>query len=103
MRFARPSSSPAWRHPPSRWGCEEPAMVTRREALLLSLFGGGFVGLRLLATGLPVAFFADPKKALARGSALNASREKAQYIVLSTSGDGDSINACVPGTYEDPR
>jgi hypothetical protein len=79
------------------------ASITRRDALLLTLFGGGFVGLRALATGLPASLFADPKKALAHGSAASASREKAQFIVLSTSGDGDSINACVPGTYEDPR
>jgi hypothetical protein len=77
--------------------------MSRRDALLLALFGAGYVGLRSLATGLPASFLVDPRKALAKrsGSACSGPND-AQFVVFSTSGDGDSINASVPGTYEDP-
>jgi hypothetical protein len=78
-------------------------MISRRDALLFTLFGTGYVGLRSLATGLPASFLVDPRRALARRSAGACDGpDKAQFVVLSTSGDGDSINASVPGTYEDP-
>jgi hypothetical protein len=68
--------------------------------ILSTLFGAGGVGLRALATGLPAAFLARPRRALADLAACVP--EKAQSIIFSTSGAGDSINASVPGTYEDP-
>jgi hypothetical protein len=80
-------------------------MVSRREALLSTLFGAGCIGLRALATGLPVSFLLDPRKALAQtaGSGPScATQSQAQYIIFNTSGNGDPINASVPGTYEDP-
>jgi hypothetical protein len=77
-------------------------MISRREALLSTLFGAGWVGLRALATGLPVSFLVNPRRALADGSAC-ASPDKAQFIILNTSGSGDPINANVPGTYDDPN
>jgi hypothetical protein len=68
------------------------------------LFGAGYVGLRSLATGLPAALLLNPRKALADMPApACAAPDKAQFIVLSTSGTGDPINASVPGTYEDPK
>jgi hypothetical protein len=73
--------------------------ISRRNALLTTLFGAGAVGLRSLATGLPAAFFLNPKKAMAGPTCAG----KAQYIILSTSAGGDPINASVPGTYEDPK
>jgi hypothetical protein len=79
-------------------------MITRREALLSSLFGAGCLGLRSLATGLPVAFLLDPRRALAavpEGGAPTAVAP--QFILLNTSGNGDPINASVPGTYGDPN
>jgi hypothetical protein len=76
-------------------------MISRRDALLFTLFGAGYVGLRSVATGLPVSFLANPRKSLA-ARARDGALPEPQYIILSTSGDGDSINACVPGTYEDP-
>jgi hypothetical protein len=78
--------------------------LSRRDALLSSLLGAGYVGLRALATGLPVSFLMNPRKALAgTASPACAVAAKAQYIIMNTSGSGDPINASVPGTYEDPN
>src|SRR6266487_267808 len=78
-------------------------MISRRYLLLSAIFGAGYIGLRSLATGLPVSFLSNPRKALAdRSKKAGATSDKAQYIIMSTSGDGDSINASVPGTYDDP-
>jgi hypothetical protein len=78
------------------------AMITRRNALLSTLFGAGYVGLRALATGLPASFLLRPREALADPAGpMCASTAKAQYIIFNTSGAGDPINASVPGTYED--
>jgi hypothetical protein len=77
-------------------------MMTRRSALMATLFGGGYVGLRALATGLPVSFLLNPRKALADPAAMCAQPTKAQYVIFSTSGDGDPISTSVPGTYDDP-
>ncbi|HEY8090957.1 MAG TPA: hypothetical protein VIF09_24010 [Polyangiaceae bacterium] len=78
--------------------------VSRREALLSTLFGAGCVGLRALATGLPASLLLDPRRALAdTASTTCASQAKAQYVIFNTSGNGDPINASVPGTYEDSK
>jgi hypothetical protein len=80
---------------------------SRRNALLSTLFGAGYVGLRALATGLPVSLLLDPRRALADtpdaagGGPACPTASKAQFIILSTSGNGDPINASVPGTYSD--
>jgi hypothetical protein len=74
---------------------------SRRHALLSMLFGGGYMGLRALATGLPTSLLLSPRRALAEGTM--CAPEKAQYFILSTCGSGDPINANVPGTYEDPN
>ena len=76
-------------------------MMTRRQAMVGALFGMGAVGLRSLATGIPAAFLLNPRGALAAGTCVAAT--KAQYFVLSTSGNGDPINAGAPGTYADTR
>ncbi len=75
--------------------------VSRRKLLLETLFGAGWLGLRSLATGIPLAVLADPRRAGAQtiGCASNAT---AQYILLSSSGDGDPLNANVPGMYQIP-
>jgi hypothetical protein len=76
----------------------------RRQALLSTLFGAGYVGLRALATGLPAAFLLDPRRALADQPApCPGAASGAQFVVFSTSGNGDPINASAPGTYEDPK
>jgi hypothetical protein len=78
-------------------------MLTRRHALLSTLFGTGYVGLRALATGLPAAFLLNPRRALAANPAPTcANQTKAQYFIFNTCGSGDPINANVPGMYDDP-
>ena len=71
--------------------------LSRRQALLSGLFGAGFMGLRSLATGLPLAFFLRPNTAMSEETCVAAAN--AQYLVLSTSGNGDPLNANVPGAY----
>lgn len=79
-------------------------IVSRRNALLSTLFGVGYVGLRALATGLPVSFLLNPRRALAQAAPAGcASQSKARYVIFQTSGNGDPINANVPGTYEDSK
>jgi hypothetical protein len=79
----------------------DPKHFNRRELLMSTLFGAGWVGLRALATGLPASFFLSPRRALADPTCGDKSR--AQYIIFQTSGAGDPINASVPGTYEDAK
>jgi hypothetical protein len=78
-------------------------IISRRKALMSTLFGAGYVGLRALATGIPAAVLMKGRHAFADGAAPTcANKDKAQFIILNTSGNGDPINANVPGTYEDP-
>src|SRR5882757_4317777 len=76
----------------------------RRGALMKGLFGAGMLGLRALATGIPAAILANPRRALAADPYATGcfSEAKAQYLILSTSGSGDPLNANVPGTYAYP-
>jgi len=76
-------------------------LLERRDALLTALFGAGNVGLRALATGLPAWFIANPRLATAQtlDCAIMA-KEKLQYLILSTSSQGDPMNCNTPGTYE---
>ncbi len=79
-------------------------MITRRQALLSTLFGTGMLGLRALATGLPASLLLNPRRALADMPASGCpDTSKAQFIIFNTSGQGDPINANVPGTYDDPK
>lgn len=69
---------------------------TRRDVLRGGLLGAGWVGLRAVATGLPIGVLLDP----ARAEALAATRStKARFLVLSLSTCGDPLNANVPGSY----
>jgi hypothetical protein len=74
--------------------------ANRRSVLLSTLFGAGCVGLRALATGLPVSLLLNPRRALANGCPTGVTP---QYVILNTSGQGDPLNANAPGTYDDPR
>ena len=78
------------------------APVTRRRMMLQTLFGGGLIGLRALATGLPLSFLMRPRQALADGTFQCADRAKAQYLILSTSFLGDPVNGNAPGSYDFP-
>jgi hypothetical protein len=74
--------------------------INRRNLLMSTLFGAGYVGLRSLATGIPAAVLLGGTRALAdtpAGTCADAS--KAQYIIMSTSFLGDPLNANAPGTY----
>lgn len=76
-------------------------ILNRREALLTGLFGAGYVGLRAMATGLPAWFLLDPRQASAdEMQCAIASKDKAQFLVVSASSAGDPISCNVPGTYE---
>jgi hypothetical protein len=77
--------------------------ISRRKALMSALFGAGYVGLRALATGIPAGILLKGRRAFADGAATCANPSKAQFVILNTSGNGDPINANVPGTYEDPN
>jgi hypothetical protein len=76
-------------------------LLKRRDALLSALFGTGGIGLRALATGLPAWFIANPRSATAQSlDCAIMAKEKLQYLIVSTSSQGDPINCNVPGTYE---
>jgi hypothetical protein len=75
--------------------------TSRRQVLLTTLFGAGAIGLRSIATGLPVSLLLRPRRALADAPPDCKSPNKAQFVILSTSGGGDPLNASSPGTYED--
>jgi len=72
--------------------------LNRRQLLLASLAGAGMVGLRAMATGLPVSFLLNPKSVRAD----DACAAGAQYLILSMSANGDALNCNVPGTYDLP-
>ncbi|MEL6761561.1 MAG: hypothetical protein AAFP04_14335, partial [Myxococcota bacterium] len=69
--------------------------TNRREVLRNALLGTGWLGLRSIATGIPLWMLADPLNALAQEAPAGRS------LILSTSGRGDPINGNVPGTYVD--
>jgi hypothetical protein len=75
--------------------------MTRRAGLLGGLSGAGYLGLRSIATGLPVWFLANPRKATAQQlQCMIDTKDKLQYLIVSTSSMGDPINCNCPGTYE---
>src|SRR5687768_14830720 len=77
--------------------------TNRRDVILGGLFGAGHVGLKALATGLPLAAFARPIRALAQEiMCTGVDKAKAQHLIISTSSAGDPVNANVPGTYDFP-
>jgi hypothetical protein len=76
--------------------------ISRRKALMSALFGAGYVGLRALATGIPAGILMRGRRAFADGATC-PNPAKAQFIIMNTSGNGDPINANVPGTYDDPN
>jgi hypothetical protein len=76
--------------------------ISRRNALMSALFGAGYVGLRALATGVPAGILLHGRRGLAAEDASCGGASKAQFIIFNTSGQGDPINANVPGCYDDP-
>jgi len=77
--------------------------ANRRTFLRSVIFGGGWLGLRALATGLPASLLLEPGTAHASPTPPPAGcPPKAQYLLLLTSASGDPMNANVPGCYADP-
>jgi hypothetical protein len=76
-------------------------IISRRKALMSTLFGAGYIGLRALATGIPASVLLQARRAGAEAAPMCVDRSKAQFLILNTSGNGDPINANVPGTYDD--
>jgi Protein of unknown function (DUF1501) len=74
--------------------------LNRRRLLQGSLAGAGLLGLRAMATGLPISFLLEPKSVKAEGTCAEGST--AQYLILSMSSGGDALNCNVPGTYDLP-
>lgn len=73
----------------------------KRRTFLRDILGtAGALSLRSLATGLPVAFLANPQKAIAAATCTPPTN--GPYFVLQTSVSGDPINANAPGCYGDP-
>ena len=77
--------------------------LSRRDALMGTLFGAGMLGVRSLATGLPMKFLIDPRKALADTPAATCTPTNPQYVIYFTSGAGDPIGCNAPGSYDDPN
>ena len=67
----------------------------RRKVLHAALFGAGGLGLKALASGIPLSVLAKPLGARAQSAAAG------RVLILSSSSAGDPVNANVPGTYED--
>ncbi len=83
---------------------KSPFPVSRRKLLERTLFGAGLLGLRSLASGIPVSVLRDPRSApreLAREGDTPA--QSPQYVILNSLGSGDPVNANVPGMYLDPN
>lgn len=77
--------------------------TSRRDVLRAGLLGVTHAGLAALATGLPSAYFLDPKEALADTPPPACTAQgRAQFLILSIDQNGDPINANAPGTYDAP-
>lgn len=65
---------------------------TRRKLLQSAVFGAGLVGLKSLATGLPISWF--------RGGVLHAAEPAPpSFLILATVNSGDPFNANAPGAF----
>jgi hypothetical protein len=76
------------------------SMLNRRRLLQGTLAGTGLIGLRAMATGLPISFLLDPTSVRAQDACGDTTG--AQYLILSMSASGDALNCNVPGTYDLP-
>ncbi len=76
------------------------SILNRRQLLGSALAGAGLIGLRAMATGLPISYLLNPKSARAEGTC--AGSAGAQFLILSMSANGDALNCNVPGTYDLP-
>src|SRR6266496_962044 len=72
--------------------------ITRRQSLQAWLAGAGAIGLRAMATGLPISFLVNPRSARAADAC--AAGAGAQYLILSMLVSGDVLNCNVLGMYD---
>ena len=108
-----PRSSPrswrrAWRRRSSRSGCEEELRtmnLTRRNATPRPRSSEPATSACAPSRrACPPRSCSNPRKALAQGTASGVRQQrKAQYIIFNTSGNGDPINASVPGHVRGPE
>jgi hypothetical protein len=74
-----------------------------RRAVLQVLFGAGLVGLRSLVSGVPASVLLNPRRAMAASpDAAPPAATNPQFVIYSTSYNGDPVNCNAPGTYDDP-
>jgi hypothetical protein len=81
---------------------ENTMKFNRRSLIQKTVLGAGTLGLRALATGLPISFLSRPLAAQAQDFTC-ADKSKAQYLIIATNSNGDPLNANVPGTYAFPE
>jgi hypothetical protein len=81
---------------------ENTMKFNRRSLIQKTVLGAGTLGLRALATGLPISFLSRPLAAQAQDFSC-ADKSKAQYLIIATNSNGDPLNANVPGTYAFPE
>jgi len=74
--------------------------LNRRHLLQGTLAGAGLLGLRAMATGLPLSFLLEPKSVRAQDAC--GAGGAGQFLILSMSAAGDALNCNVPGTYDLP-
>jgi hypothetical protein len=82
-------------------------MISRRDAVFKLLFGAGLLGLRSLASGVPASVLLNPRRAMAAGGDAGDGEAapaltNPQFVIYSTSYNGDPVNCNCPGTYDDP-
>jgi hypothetical protein len=82
---------------------EDRMMINRRDAVRKLLFGAGLIGLRSMVSGVPASILMNPRRALAGGAdAASPGSVSPQFVIYSTSYNGDPVNCNAPGTYDDP-
>lgn len=75
--------------------------IKRRDFLVRTLNTGALLGLRASMLGVPAAWLAAPRTALAQAAqGCPAGLTAPQFLVLSASDKGDPINANAPGSFE---
>ncbi len=73
---------------------------TRRNIIRQSLVGSAALGLRALASGIPVGALQLMQIPSAHALDLAAATQKPQYLLLNLSSNGDPFNANCPGSYD---
>ena len=75
--------------------------ITRREGLLAGCSAAATSACARWRPGLPAWYLLNPRRATAQDlqCAINA-QDNLQYLIVSTSSNGDPLNCNCPGTYE---